>query len=117
MKSKSTAKARAKAKPVIKESAGDWIFGNIWFKIGLSKTDAAILKTIGSKIFAGKVNSAVVARRLLITALAHFDKINPLMLQDAKYAALEDFRQDVYLRGLVKNQHAAFLRGGSRKKT
>ena len=66
-----TTKAKAKSTPVKMEYDGDWMQSNIWFKIGLTKAEAPMLKTIGRRIFTKPVSSACVARMLLLSALAH----------------------------------------------
>ena len=104
---KSPAKSKARAGSVKWEYAGDWLRGNIWFSVGLAKTEAAMLKAIGRRIFRGRVSSACVARLLLLHALAHYDKLEPLILQDATYSESEGFCiTDDYLHGVIAGQHA-----------
>ena len=104
---KSKARSKAKAAQVNMEYAGDWIQGNIWFNIGLTKTEAPMLKTIGRRLFNKPVKSALVLRMLLLTALAHYDKLEPMMISDAAYAQAEGFlTEDHFLHGIIASQHA-----------
>jgi len=89
------------------EYDGDWVQSNIWFKIGLTKAEAPMLKTIGRRIFNGPPKSAAVLRMLLLSALAHYDKLEPMMFQDVRYSQAEGFFQtDSYLHGVIAGQHA-----------
>jgi hypothetical protein len=100
-------------KPAVKEHAekakmehsGHWIEGNIWFNLGLSKTEAKMLKAVATRIFDGKVTSALTARALLQAALAHYDVLEPLILQDAAYAHDEGFLSlDCYRSKVIAEQ-------------
>jgi hypothetical protein len=102
-----TTKAKAKAAPVTMEYDGDLIQCNIWFKIGLTKTEAPMLKTIGRRIFGMTVSSAAVLRTLLLSALAHYDKLEPLMFADGYYKRNEGFlTHSEYLHGVIASQQA-----------
>ena len=101
------AKPKAKAAPAKMEYDGDWLQSNIWFKIGLTKAEAPMLKTIGQRIFNKPVSSACVARTLLLAALAHYDKLEPMMFRDVAYSEAEDFwMPEMYLHGVIVGQHA-----------
>lgn len=100
------AKPKAKAAPAKMEYDGDWLQSNIWFKIGLTKAEAPMLKTIGRRIFNKPGSSACVARRLLLAALAHYDKLEPMMFRDVAYSEAEGFWPDMYLHGVITGQHA-----------
>ena len=100
-------KAKAKAAPMPMEYAGDMIQANIWYKIGLTKAEAPMLKTIGQRIFNQPVNSARVLRTLLLSALAHYDKLEPMMFGDVAYSQAEGFvTTDKYLHSVITGQHA-----------
>jgi len=100
-------KAKAKATPMPMEYAGDMIEANIWYKIGLTKAEAPMLKTIGQRIFNQPVNSARVLRTLLLSALAHYDKLEPMMFGDVAYSQAEGFvTTDKYLHSVITGQHA-----------
>jgi hypothetical protein len=104
---KPVAKSKAKATPLKMESAGDILCGNIWFKIGLTKAEAPMLKTIGRRLCVGSVTSAQVLRTLLLVALAHYDKLEPMIFQDAAYSYDEGFlMMPEYLHGVITSQHA-----------
>jgi hypothetical protein len=103
---KSTSKANAKAAQVQMEYAGDLIHRNIWFKIGLTKAGASMLKTIGRRIFAKPESSAVVLRTLLQVSLAHYDKLERMYFKDLEYSEDEGFYPDRYWHGLIVGQHA-----------
>lgn len=106
IKKKSSA-IKSNAAPVKMESDGDWLQSNIWFKIGLTKAEAPMLKTIARGLFKKPATSACVARKLLLTALAHYDKLERMMYEDEAYSKAEDFLMtDMYLHGLVARQHA-----------
>jgi hypothetical protein len=99
-----TKKPKGAIKP---EYAGHIIRANIWFKLGLSKTEASMLKTIAGTLFTKKVRSVVAARTLLQAALTHYDVLEPLIFQDARYRDDEGFTMlDCYLDGLITRQHA-----------
>jgi hypothetical protein len=101
------AKPKAKAAPAKMEYDGDWLQSNIWFKIGLTKAEAPMLKTIARRIFSKPVSSACVARTLLLTALAHYDKLEPMLFRDVGYSQAEGFvMPDTYLHGVIVGQHA-----------
>lgn len=103
---KSTAKTKAKTAPVKMESSSHWIEGNIWFKLGLSKTEARMLKAVAARILT-KPHSGYTARLLLQSALAHYDVIEPLIFNDARYSEKEGFLNgDSYLKGLIALQCA-----------
>ena len=105
-------KAKAKAVPMPMEYAGDMIQANIWYKIGLSKAEAPMLKTIGQRIFNQPVNSARVLRTLLLSALAHYDKLEPMMFGDVAYSQAEGFvTTDEYWHSVMTGQHAKIARG------
>ncbi len=109
-KSPGKSKAKAVAKPEITDRAGDYVWSNIWFKIGLSKPEAALLKIIGVQCFEGNLASAKIARILLQVALAHFDKLEPILAQSSNYAEQEGFRWNEYLIGCAKHQQAMLLK-------
>jgi hypothetical protein len=110
-------KSPAKGMPLKMEYSGHWIEGNIWFKLGLSKTEAKMLKAVAGKIFCKKAKSANVARVLLQGALAHFDKLAPLLIQDSDYAFQEGFvTTDCYVKSLVEQQLAKIAGGKSKSK-
>ena len=101
------AKPKAKAAPAKMEYDGDWLQSNIWFKIGLTKAEAPMLKTIARRIFNKPGSSACVARRLLLAALAHYDKLEPMIFRDVAYSQAECFSMtDMYLHGVITGQHA-----------
>ena len=108
MSAKTKAKAKAKVGPMkIESSDGDWIQSNIWFKVGLTKHEAPMLKTIGRRIYEKPVSSALVLRKLVLLALAHYDKFEPLLFSDYRYAEVENFLNfDAYMHGLIAIQHA-----------
>jgi len=108
MSTKRNSPVKLKPKATAKmEYAGDWLQSNIWFKIGLTKAEATMLKTIGRRIFNKPVSSAEVARALLLSALAHYDKLEPMMFQDVVYSQAEGFwKTDMYLHGVIAGQHA-----------
>jgi hypothetical protein len=86
---------------------GHIVKANIWFKLGLSKTESSMLKTVASEIFTKERRSAAAARALLQAALAHFDILKPLIYADARYKQDEGFRlMDDYLEGVIARQHA-----------
>ena len=101
------AKSKAKAAPLKIGCDGHWIEGNIWFNLGLSKTEAMMLKAIAGDIFTKSAKSAAVARVLLQAALAHYDVMKPLIQRNAAYSADEGFfMMDCYLKGVIAGQHA-----------
>jgi hypothetical protein len=51
---KSALKSKAETAPAKIECAGHWIEGNIWFKLGVSKTEAKMLKVIAGELFTKK---------------------------------------------------------------
>ena len=88
------------------------IRANIWFKLGMSKTEAAMLKTVSRRLFNGKATSAAAARALLQAALAHFDVLRPLIHRNAGYQIDEGFlTMDCYLEGVIARQHAKISGG------
>jgi hypothetical protein len=98
---------KAKAAPGKIEHSGHWIEGNIWFHLGLSKTEAAMLKAVSGNLCTKKLTSAYAARILLQAALAHFDVIKPLIIRDSIYSVAEGFNgADKYLQGVIRQQHA-----------
>jgi hypothetical protein len=104
---KSSAKAASK-NPAMAESSGNWIYSNVWFKIGLPRETAAMLKTIRQRIYVNpaKTTSAETLRLILWVALAHYDVLEPLMLRCCNYADAEGFsRTDVYIKELIDRQH------------
>ena len=105
--SSQTTKVKAKAAPQPMEYDGDQLYSNIWFKIGLTKAESPMLKTIGRRIFDKPVKSACVLRALLLSALAHYDKLEPMMFNDVKYSQAEGFwMTEHYLHGVIIGQHA-----------
>ena len=107
---KSHGKAKVKTKPAKMEYSGHWIEGNIWFNIGVSKTEARMLKAIKDQILLkpGTQNSSAKTMRILLqTCMAHYDVLEPLMFQDVNYSDKEGFLlTDDYLKGLIAQQHA-----------
>jgi hypothetical protein len=102
-----TSKAKGRSAPASMEYDGDMLYSNIWFKIGLTKAEAPMLKTIGRRIFDKPVKSACVLRALLLSALAHYDKLEPMMFRDVAYSQAEGFLMtEIYLHGLIVGQHA-----------
>lgn len=106
---KSKAKA-ARVKVAAGMSAGSWLYGNIWFSIGLSKREALMLKTITGRIWkkgSTMQTSAYSARVLLQACLAHYDVIEPLLFRDVAYSNKEGFcTTDEYLQGAIVRQNA-----------
>lgn len=104
---KSALKSKAETAPAKIESAGHWIEGNVWFKLGLSKTEAKMLKAIAGELFTKNTTSAEVARVLLQAALAHYDVLKPLVRRDAAYSKAEGFLiLDDYFKGGIARQIA-----------
>jgi hypothetical protein len=102
---KASKKPAKKMKPEYSEYAGHSLLENVWFRIGLSKMEAKMLKTVAEKNFVAGTSSSKVARFLLQAALAHYDLIGPLLIQDERYCRSEGFMlMDVYMQGLVSNQ-------------
>jgi len=108
-------------------SSGHWVESNIWFNIGVSKTEAAMVKSIAARLrqmnprppvanpiqmLLCKKTSADSLRMLLQTALAHFDVVEPLMIQDMNHARQEGFRMDDFWRDIIAGQHVMI--GGGR---
>lgn len=109
-------KPKAKAAPEKMEYAGDLLETNHWFKIGLTKASSLMLETIGRRLFDGTPKKAKVARALLVHALAHYDKLEPLILSDVKYFFAEDFFcMDKYLCGVIAGQHQKIAEGKRRR--
>jgi hypothetical protein len=101
----SAGKSKAKTAPVKMEYSGHFVESNIWFRLGLSKTEARMLKVIAVKKLTSKATSAEAARFLLQGALAHFDVLDPLFKQDATYMEDEGFScHDHYLKAVIGRQ-------------
>ena len=106
-KRKKASKSVKNAVPAKMDYAGDWTRSNVWLKIGLSREASPMLKTIGKRIYSKPVKSALVARSLLVAALAHYDKIEPLIFLDSNYSKKEGFcLVDRYLDRVIDRQHA-----------
>lgn len=104
---KSAPKSKAKAPLVKIESDGHRIEGNIWFKLGLSKTESRMLKAVAGDICTKNTKSAAIVRILLQAALAHYDVLKPLILFDSDYSNNEGFLSlDCYLKGVIAQQNA-----------
>jgi hypothetical protein len=89
--------------------AGHTIESNIWFKIGLSKTEVSMLKAVAvhGGMFVGNAPSAFIARALLQAALAHFNVLKPLIIQNIANRNDDGFlTMDSYLKGVIAHQCA-----------
>jgi hypothetical protein len=76
------------------EYDGHLIESNICYcKIGLSSAETAALKKVRRRLFVrpNKVTLAETMRTLVLTAMAHFDTVCPLVLNDGWYARNEGF--------------------------
>ena len=84
-------KTREKSKPRI-EYAGKNIFSNFWVKIGFSREELGALRQI-SRLFENRKHQTAgyTAMMVLGTALMHWDKLEPLVFADQKYAEDEGF--------------------------
>lgn len=113
---KSPGKSKPAAQPAKMQCDGHWVEGNIWFKIGLSKTESEMVKTIAGRIWDKRCNpfggtstkppSGATLRALLQTCLAHYDVFEPLLIQDVNYSQAEGFSvPDLYLKGVIAQQH------------
>jgi hypothetical protein len=99
--------AKDKAASVKIEYAGHLLETNICYRLGLSKTEAGMLKAIYGDIFLEKTTLSKVARVLLQAALAHYDVLKPLMLRDQAYSVNEGFLlRDSYLQGVIAQKIA-----------
>ena len=84
------------------EHAGHWVDANIWFHLGLNKTEAAALKAAAKRLLpAQHRTSARAAYWLLRAALAHFDQLYGLLSNDLRYAEAEGLSFDRYLESLA----------------
>ena len=105
--------------PQIQEYAGDIMGGDFWVKIGFNRTELAALHVLATRFsrsvprgslkasyyfrnsYKPTVGSA--ARRVLLSALAHWDKLQALDQADEEYATNEGFLDsDDYIRGLIR---------------
>jgi hypothetical protein len=92
--------------------SGHAIESNIWFRLGLSKTEASMLKAIAfdGNIFVSNAPSAFIARALLQAALAHFNVLKPLIIQNITNRTEEGFStMDGYIKGVIAHQRAKIL--------
>jgi hypothetical protein len=75
------------------EYDGNIVARNYWFKIGLSRPEIAALKKIRERFYhkPESKNLAATIRALLLTALAHYERIEPHRYNDVRYARREGF--------------------------
>jgi hypothetical protein len=94
--------------PVKMDHAGLAVEKNIWFKIGLSKDETKMVKAIVPHILSKKFATSARAVRCLVQGtLAHYDKLEPLMFQDAAYAQREGFSSmNDFYKKIIARQHA-----------
>jgi hypothetical protein len=66
---------------------------NQWFKLGLSRAEIAALKKIRERFYQNPKNKklAAVLRALVLTSIAHFAEVHPIMYNDYTYAQKEGF--------------------------
>ena len=73
------------------ESAGHIVDGNIWFKLGLNKSEGAALKAAALRLLPAGPHrsSAQAAHWLLRAALAHFNQVHQMLDHSIRYAKAE----------------------------
>jgi hypothetical protein len=91
-------KATANSRPRI-EYAGKNIVSNFWVKIGFSREELGALRQI-TRLFENRKHQTVgnCAMMVLETALMHWDKLEPLVFADQKYAKDEGFKHLEFFR-------------------
>ena len=85
------------------ESAGHIVDGNIWFKLGLNKSEAAALKAAEKRLLPAGPHrsSARAAHWLLRAALAHFNQVHQMLDHSIRYAKAEGLRIEDHLSQLA----------------
>lgn len=85
------------------EHAGHWVDANIWFHLGLNKSEAAALKVAAERLLPpGRYRtSARAAHWLLRAALAHFNNMHLMIDRCVHYANAEGLDIDKYLASLA----------------
>ncbi len=85
------------------EYAGHQVDGNIWFKLGLNKSEAAALKAAAERLLPAGPHrtSGEAAHWLLRAALAHFQHVHQMLDHSVRYAKAEGLFIDKHLSQLA----------------